>query len=313
MAATPNRQGARSVTVTADEAGRRIDNFLGSQLKDVPKTRVYRMLRQGEVRVNGARIRQDYRLQDGDVVRIPPVWQAAGDHTRPAPIPDTVLASVGDSLLYEDRDMLVLNKPSGLAVHGGSGLQYGVIDVLRQLRPAEERLELVHRLDRETSGCLLIARNMLMLRRLHGLMRAGQVRKHYLALLRGQLSEEAFEIGQPLRKGRLQSGERMVAVDEQGKMATTRLCLRQAFHMASLVDVELLTGRTHQIRVHAAASGHPLAGDRKYGDAEFNKAMRRLGLRRLFLHAATVAIPEIGLEVSAPLPEALSTVLERLP
>lgn len=311
MAATPRKQAAESVTVASDDAGRRIDNFLGSRLKDVPRARLYRMLRQGEVRVNGSRIRQDYRLQAGDRIRIPPHWRNAADRDAPE-VPPTVAAQVRAAVLYEDTDLLILNKPSGLAVHGGSGLRYGLIDVLRGLRPDEERLELVHRLDRDTSGCLLIARNMPTLQQLHRLLREGGVRKHYLALLRGRLGQRLLEIGQPLRKGRLQSGERMVAVDETGKAATTRLHRRRCYRDATLVQAELLTGRTHQIRVHAAASGHPVAGDRKYGDPAFNKAMRRHGLRRLFLHAESVEIPELRLKVAAPLPDDLETVLEQL-
>lgn len=309
--ASQQKTEVQKVTVKPADAGRRLDNFLGSRLKNVPKSRVYQMLRKGEVRVNGSRARQDYRLEDGDIVRIPPVYLAAETH-RPG-IPPGQAERLLQQVIYEDRQLLVLNKPAGLAVHSGSGISHGVIEILRAGRSDNERLELVHRLDRETSGCLLLAKDMAILRTLHDQLRAGSIEKHYTALLKGRLERRLLDIDAPLGRSQNRSGERMVTIDAAGKPSATHISRRRLFRQASLADVRLLTGRTHQIRVHAAAAGHPLAGDSKYGDRDFNKAMRQLGLRRLFLHAGRLVLPDMNLAFDAPLPAELNEVLERLP
>lgn len=303
-------QQVRHLTVDDAQAGQRIDNFLATCLKDVPKSHVYRLLRKGEVRVNKGRIKPDYRLQAGDSVRIPPLRYS---EARP-PLPAAAAPQwLEHRVLFEDAALLVLDKPSGMAVHGGSGQSYGVIEALRALRPNAPFLELVHRLDRETSGCLLIAKKPAMLRGLHELLRSGEVEKRYLALLQGRWQGGPRRVDMPLEKNVLQSGERMVRVSAQGKAAMSLFRPRQVFSGASLVEVVLDTGRTHQIRVHAAALGHPIAGDDKYGDADFNKLMRAHGLRRLFLHAHELSLkrPDSGelLRCTAPLPEDLERVL----
>lgn len=307
--AIQHKTGVQKVTVTADEIGRRLDNFISSRLKGMPKSRIYQMLRRGEVRVNGSRARQDYRLEEGDVVRLPPVML---EETDGAPVPKAAGERLQGLILYEDDQLLVLNKPAGLAVHGGSGIPYGVIEMLRATRNGHESLELVHRLDRETSGCLLLARNRAMLRQLHDELRAGQVRKGYVALLMGRLQQPELHLDAPLGRQKNRSGERMVMIDTAGKASATNIQRRRLFADATQVDVDLLTGRTHQIRVHAAAAGHPLAGDPKYGDKTFNKQMRGHGLRRLFLHAARLELPRLKLVFEAPLPEELNKVLESM-
>lgn len=308
-----DRPAVQWVEISAEEAGQRIDNFLQRVLKGVPKSRIYRLLRKGEVRVNKARAKPEYRVQSGDQVRIPPLRMAAGGEGAPVPGEARRLL---DAVLYEDDRLLVLNKPSGMAVHGGSGLSFGVIEALRALRPAAPYLELVHRLDRDTSGCLLIAKRRSELRTLHQLLRSGQVEKRYLLLVQGQWGRELREIRVALKKNTLRGGERMVQVDAAGREALTRFQLLESYPGASLVEAELKTGRTHQIRVHAAHAGHPLAGDDKYGDADFNRRMRALGLKRLFLHAHYVAFrdPERGraIEVSAPLGADLRKVIQQL-
>lgn len=300
------------VEVDAGNAGQRIDNFLTARLKGVPKSHLYRVLRKGEVRVNRGRVRPDYRLQSGDVVRIPPLRTAEREVVTPG---QRTLAAVQASILYEDDALLVLDKPSGLAVHGGSGLSFGAIEALRALRPEAHFLELVHRLDRDTSGCLMIAKKRSALRTLHDALREGRVEKIYLALVRGRWSG-GQRVDVPLRKNVLQSGERVVRVDDEGKSAITLFEPVTLTSRASLMRVRLKTGRTHQIRVHAAHVGHPLAGDDKYGDAAFNQEMRERGLRRLFLHAASLRLqhPVTGepLEVAAPLPPDLAAVVEGL-
>ena len=302
------------VRVSPEEAGRRIDNYLTGLLNDIPKTRIYRMLRKGEVRVNGGRVRQDYRLQEQDIIRIPPLFRDTGHGQVALLTPSTRLQGIlRDSILYEDDFLLVINKPAGIAVHAGSGEQHGVIEVMRVLRPTCTSLELVHRLDKLTSGCLLLAKDRRYLRTLHEMLRQNQVQKHYTALLYGKVPRK-LEISMPLRKNELRSGERMVQVDKAGKEAKTFIYPEKYFHDASFAQIEITTGRTHQIRVHAAYCGHPVAGDPKYGDRLFNRTLRRAGLRRMFLHAdsLTLTLPQTGKAqtINAPLPDELELFLE---
>lgn len=312
-APTPANPGVRMLQVGAEDAGQRIDNFLMRHLKGAPRSLIYRILRRGEVRVNKGRIKPEYRIQAGDQVRVPPVRTSA-------PTPSNVGEGAGDRLeqriLYEDERLLVIDKPAGMAVHGGSGLSYGVIEALRASRPDAHFLELVHRLDRETSGCLLIAKKRSELRMLHELLRERAVDKRYLALVQGGWNLGDKRINAPLLKNQLRSGERIVTVNPEGKAADSRFRPLDIFKEASLVEVDLGTGRTHQIRVHGAHVGHPLAGDEKYGDEVFNRRMRELGLRRLFLHAHSIGFrdPINGREinVSTPLPAELRAVLDKL-
>ncbi len=311
-----NSPKVRQVVVEAGYAGQRIDNFLLSLLKGVPRSYVYRILRRGEVRLNKGRVAASQRLQEGDVIRVPPV-RVAERETPPDP-GTRVLARLDQAILYEDKRLLVLNKPSGIAVHGGSGVQHGVIEALRVLRPEERQLELVHRLDRDTSGCLLIAKRRSALRTLHELLRGDGVEKRYLALVAGRWEQERETVKAPLLKNTLKSGERMVRVDREGKPATTRFRVLERFTDATLLEAQLLTGRTHQIRVHLAHLGTPVLGDEKYGDADANRRFRELGLRRLFLHAESLVIhwPDAGegtQRFEAPLEPELQQLLERLP
>lgn len=310
----PARQPASYLTVGEDHVGQRIDNFLATRLRGVPRARVYRILRRGEVRVNKRRIRQDYRLQAGDVVRVPPL-RLSPPRTE-SPVPPAIARVVEAGILHEDPGLLVVNKPTGVPVHGGTGRSHGVIEALRALRPKAPFLELVHRLDRETSGCLLVAKRRSALRALHESLRERRVEKRYSLLVRGRWAGPARRVELPLRKNVLQGGERMVTPDPAGKSALTELAPAAVGKTASLLTARTLTGRTHQIRVHAAAAGYPLAGDAKYGDRAFNRAMKVRGLRRLFLHADEMAFPDPGtgraVHVAAPLPDDLQRVLEDL-
>ena len=302
------------VIADSEQHQRRIDNFLGSILKGLPKTRIYQMLRRGEIRVNGGRVKQGYRLQTGDRIRIPPV--RLGADRPPATPPEHLLKLVQDRQIYQDRDIIVLDKPAGLAVHGGTGRSFGVIELLRYLYPGETGLQLVHRLDQDTSGCLLIARNAHILRELHQALASGTVTKTYHALLRGRLTRKFVEVDQPLRKNMLRSGERIVQVDGEGKSARTRFEVLQNYAAATLVQALLMTGRTHQIRVHANHIGHAVAGDPKYGDRDFNKSLRGAGLKRMFLHASGIILPPLPgrapTTFTAPLPEDLQGLLTKL-
>ncbi len=306
------------VEISVDHAGQRIDNYLLCKLKGVPKSLVYRILRKGEVRVNKGRIKPEYRLKEGDTVRIPPVRQP--DKKAPGKASDKVLKLIESRILYEDKRILVLNKPSGLAVHGGSGLSYGLIEALRELRPNDKQLELVHRLDRDTSGCLIIAKKRSALRRLHEQLREGSMDKQYLTLLKGQWKGRSQWVNAPLLKNVVRSGERLVFVDPKGKEARTQFIPHSVGGEASLMRVKLDTGRTHQIRVHAQHLGYPIAGDDKYGDDEFNRFLKTKGLKRLFLHAFSLKFhlpdpdtgEDIAINIEAPLDEALINVLHKL-
>lgn len=302
------------IDIDTEADGQRIDNFLIKTLKGVPKSYIYRILRKGEVRVNKKRIKPDYRLASGDQLRLPPVRVAERDEARPA---EGVLKWVAERILYQDKDLMVVNKPSGLAVHGGSGVNYGLIEALRALYPQEKGLELVHRLDRDTSGCILIAKKRSVLAELHRQVRDNQMEKVYLCLVRGHWPRRRTKVDLPLLKNTLSSGERMVRVDPAGKPSVSLMAIEQIYHDCTLLRVTLETGRTHQIRVHTAHSGHPIAGDPKYGDDEFNKHMKSLGLKRLFLHAAHLGFTHPGsgevMSIEAPLDEELNKVLGQLP
>jgi 23S rRNA pseudouridine955/2504/2580 synthase len=294
--------------------GQRLDNFLLRELADVPKSRVYRLLRRGEVRVNGKRKKPDYRLAADDEVRLPPVRIAPAPKTRA--VPASLLEAVRAAVIHEDERLIVLDKPAGLAVHGGSGLAFGAIEALRALRP-DEALDLAHRLDRDTSGCLIVARTPAALRTLHALLREGAVEKHYAALVTGRWTLGTKTIDAPVLTHQRQGGERVVRVHAAGKLAVSRFTPREHLGAAAtLMDVEIRTGRTHQIRVHAAYAGHPVAGDVKYGDRAANQALASAGLSRMFLHAASVAFrwPADGarFQVRAPLPAELEALLSAL-
>ena len=310
------REGVRHITVTEDQAGVRLDNFLTKLLGGVPRSRVFRIVRRGEVRVNGKRAGPEIRLQAGDSVRVPPVNLPAPDAPPPvARVPRTLIETVRQAIIRETDRLIVVNKPAGIAVHGGSGVSFGIIEALRAARP-EETLELVHRLDRDTSGCLLVARKPAALRVLHAMMRDGQVEKGYLALLKGPWDLGKKRIDLPLNTEGRVGGERTVRVQAGGKSAVSTFSPVQFFrNVASMVEVDLDTGRTHQIRVHAAHVGHPVAGDDKYGDQDFNARLREQGLTRMFLHAHRISFdwPNGGdFSASAPLPADLAAVLDAL-
>jgi len=301
--------------VTDQQAGQRLDNYLVTRLKSVPKSHIYRLLRTGQVRVNGRRVKPDYRLQEHDTVRVPPVRRDAPE--APKTPSHGLVAVIADAIIYDTPALLIINKPSGVAVHGGSGLSFGVIELLRTLYPNAPLLELVHRLDRDTSGCLMIARKRSMLRYLHDLLRnEHDIEKTYVALVAGRWPERKREVSAALRKNTLRSGERVVRVDDEGRESRTEFRVLEKFAGATLVQATPKTGRTHQIRVHAAHAGHPIIGDEKYGVDTVNAEFRQLGVRRLFLHAASLrfADPTTGheIKVEAPMPADLDDSLKSL-
>ncbi len=310
---TFKRSTVTTLSISEEKAGQRIDNFLHALLKGVPRSHIYRILRTGEVRINKGRIKPTYRLAAGDVLRLPPVQYQPNTPSAPSA---NRLKELANAILYEDARILIINKPAGMAVHGGSGINGGVIEGLRILYPNAPHLELVHRLDRDTSGCLMIAKKHSMLRRLHDLLRHAGIHKQYLALVQGRWNPRLARVEVPLRKNLLQSGERIVRVSAKGKPATTQFNIEQQFATTTLLRVHPLTGRTHQIRVHTAYQGHPIVGDSKYGDETFNQQMRHYKLKRLFLHAEKLQIdlPEINYHVTvhAPLPTTLQEVLNCL-
>lgn len=301
----------RKVRIDAEQAGQRIDNFLRRQLPGLPKGRLYRILRRGEVRVNGGRVRAEYKLAEGDEVRIPPARiRAPGE----APAAGQA-ADMARRIIFEDKRLLVVDKPSGVAVHGGSGISHGVIERIRAARPELRDLALVHRIDRETSGCLVLAKRRSALRELHERFREGNVQKHYLALVVGDWQFGEQLIDKPLLVQNRRGGERHVVVSKGGKPAQTRVALSRTFGKYSLLNCAPETGRTHQIRVHLQALEHPIVGDERYGDEEANKLARKLGLKRLFLHAQSIAFPDDSgneLHFTAPLADDLEAFLERI-
>ncbi|EAR23551.1 ribosomal large subunit pseudouridine synthase C [Nitrococcus mobilis Nb-231] len=302
----------RHIQVASEYEGQRLDNFLLRELKGLPRTRVYRLLRQGQVRVNGGRVRPEYRLRRGDRLRLPPM-RLQERELGGAPSA-RILQRIEQAILYENEQLLILDKPSGLAVHGGSGLAYGVIEAIRARRPGTLPLDLAHRLDRDTSGCLIIAKRRETLRQIHALMRSNRVEKRYLALLRGKLAS-AMRVEAPLERRPGQGLLQPVQVSIGGRQALTVFHPIERHRGWTLVDVMLHTGRMHQIRVHAAYSGYPVAGDARYGDPQANRTLRRFGLRRLFLHASRVAFALPGqdkLVVQAALSEELAAVLQYL-
>jgi 23S rRNA pseudouridine955/2504/2580 synthase len=317
--AAVERKDARTIKIAEDRDGQRIDNFLLGYLKGAPRSLIYKLLRSGQVRVNGGRVKAERKLEEGDLIRIPPVrLEEAADKGVPA---KGLLDAVQASIVFEDARLLAINKPAGVASHGGSGISFGAIETLRALRP-KESLELVHRLDRDTSGLLLIARKRSALTELQALMRedagrSGGIRKRYLALLAGRMPDGLMSVDAPLHVGLRQGGERHVQVNPQGKASLSHFKVLERRGGQSYCEVRIETGRTHQIRVHAQHIGHPIAGDDKYGDEAVNKRLReQVGLKRMFLHAATL---EFALDsgktpylLNAPLAGELIDVLDRL-
>ncbi|MDG2018723.1 MAG: 23S rRNA pseudouridine(955/2504/2580) synthase RluC [Porticoccaceae bacterium] len=301
-------------TVDAEYDGQRLDNFLIRLLKGVPKSRIYRLLRKGEVRVNKGRVKADTRLKAGDIIRVAPIRTAQPQSSE---MPGSQMRKrLNDSIVFEDDGIIVIDKPSGIAVHGGSGVSFGVIEGLRADRPESRFLELVHRLDRETSGCLMLAKSRAVLVHLQQQMQKKQIKKTYQALVMGRWPKGKSTINAPLKKNTLSSGERMVRVDAEGKASVTHFKIAETFDQATLLDIRLETGRTHQIRVHCQFSGQAIAGDPKYGDSIFNQNMRGQGLKRLFLHANSLEfmhpISDERISVDAPLSNDLKNILNKL-
>lgn len=308
------------ISIDEDQAGQRLDNFLIARLKGVPKSKIYNVIRKGEVRVNKGRIKPEYKLMAGDSIRVPPIRTAeAGTEAKAS---HQMMSLLSRSILFEDDGLLVINKPPGLAVHGGSGITLGLIETLRQMRPEARHLELVHRLDRDTSGCIMVAKKRSYLRHLQAALReksagAGGITKVYQALVIGDWPKRVHQVNAPLLKTEVAGGERVVRVHPEGKPSLTEFKLLQRFDGFSLIEARPITGRTHQIRVHAQYAGRALVGDEKYGSDEVNEAMRGQGIKRLFLHASSLSfyLPESDVitRVDAPLPPDLAIPLGKLP
>ena len=303
----------RNVEIAAERAGQRLDNYLLSELKRLPRSLIYRIIRKGEVRVNKSRVKPEYKLQANDVVRIPPISLPSAK--TPQPIGNAFAQALMDAVLYESDGLLIINKPAGIAVHGGSGVNLGLIESLKQALDYPY-LELIHRLDRGTSGCLMVAKKRSTLRALHQQLRQrGQIQKHYHALVLDQWSEKNKQVALPLLKYLLASGERMVKVDPMGKDSLTRVRVINVFKRFSLLQLQLVTGRTHQIRVHCQAMGHPIIGDEKYGSDAINMEASKLGFNRMFLHAAKLSLVDPSsnqsITIEAPYDKALTFALQK--
>jgi len=304
------------IEASREQQGQRLDNFLIKTLKNLPRTRLYRLIRKGEVRVNKKRVKPEYKLCIGDCIRIPPVRLQQADES-PLNIPAQLTELIGDSILYENDAIVVVNKPCGLAVHSGSGVRYGLIDVMRGLRP-QTAIELVHRLDRDTSGCLILAKNREALLAMQALLRSDDMQKHYIAVVKGRWPGDLFRIETRLKRETMPNGEKKVFADPAGQVADTVIQSMSSFQrngvVYSYLNILLKTGRTHQIRVHCQSVGHEIAGDTKYGDREFNRQLKQLGCKRLMLHASKLDLAPTAhtkaLELVAPRPEEFKLLLE---
>lgn len=303
-------------TATEDDEGQRLDNYLARILKGVPRSMLYRILRKGEVRVNKGRVNPSYKIKAGDSIRIPPVTVTEG----PVTIPSSnlhLVQDLKDRILFENEDLLVVDKPAGLAAHGGSGIEFGLIESLRALKPEQRFMELAHRLDKETSGCLIVAKRRSALRNLHEQFRQRIVKKRYLTLVPGKWDRRVQLVDAPLVRNELKSGERMVMVNvKDGAPSSTGYDVVEFLNGATLMAAMPHTGRTHQIRVHSAYVKHPVGGDEKYGDKEFNARLKEIGLKRMFLHASKITFLDpkdnTVLKVEAPLPPELQAAVEAL-
>lgn len=306
-------QKVQYMSIDEYSVGQRLDNYLLKCLKNVPKTHIYRIIRKGEVRINKKRAKPAIRLQLGDVVRIPPIQlQEQQPIIRSSP---TFIEQIRSRVLHDDQDMLIINKPAGLPVHGGTGSMSTVMGCVRALYPQLKYVELAHRLDKATSGCLVMAKKPSVLKYLHELLREGKVEKKYTALVKGHWQCDNTKVDKPLLKTQAGTGQRSVQVDSNGKHAVSYFTAERYFSEATLVSILLDTGRTHQIRVHAQSMQHPIAGDERYGDYEFNKQLTQLGLKRLFLHASGIQFKSYSqqlIKVEAPLDQALENILEKL-
>ncbi|AFP85493.1 pseudouridine synthase, RluA family [secondary endosymbiont of Heteropsylla cubana] len=308
----PGKFNIQFINISKDESGQRIDNFLCRKFKGVPKSMIYRILRTGEIRVNKKRVKAEYKIQTFDKVRIPPL-RYSHEKKIPFSVKLNKISALNNSVIYEDDYILILNKLTGIAVHGGSGLHFGVIEGLRTLRPHTNFLELVHRLDKDTSGVLLIAKKRSALHLLHKQLRDKEMKKDYVALVRGQWPNTLRSISAPLLKKKLYNGKHIVQVHNEGKQAKTYFQIKERFTSATLLSVHPITGRTHQIRLHTQYSGHPIAFDNLYGDDTFNKTLKNCGLNRIFLHAAAISFfhPANGeiFRIEAPLDSSLHQCL----
>ena len=307
---TSQKSNVSFIEVSSAQVNQRLDNFLLKTLKNVPRTRIYRIIRKGEVRVNKKRCKPDYKLAIGDLIRVPPV-RIEQQHDPKTYIATGLIESIEKAVLFENRHLMVIDKPAGLAVHSGSGVSFGVIDIMRRIRP-ETEIELVHRLDRDTSGCLLLAKHRQSLLEMQGRLQDNSLIKNYLAIVKGHWPEHKTEVSHTLIKTTLANGERRVRVGPAGQKALTRITKIVAGEGYSQLLIQLLTGRTHQIRVHCQAEGHELAGDTKYGDEKFNKEMRKLGIKRLMLHASSLELPRTEFNPEIVINAALPVLFNRL-
>ncbi len=302
---------SKQIVISNDYEGQRIDNFLMRYFGKMPKSRVYQMLRKGEVRANKGRIKQTYKLKTGDVIRIPPVYLDEEESRKP---PRFLQQKMLESIIFEDEGILIINKPAGIVVHSGSGQDYGVIEAFREINEAYKKLELVHRLDKDTSGCLILAKNIKILRELHNIINKNEIKKSYTALLAGRLEKKKIIVNSSLSKN--PENEKIITVKEGGKAAETIIYCENPSDKASLVNIELITGRTHQIRVHSASIGHPVLGDSKYGDRKVNREFKKQGLKRMFLHARKLSfispVTQEKLTIKASLEPNLLNFLEKM-
>lgn len=304
---------SKQIVISKDHEGQRIDNFLIRYLGKIPKSRIYQMIRKGEVRINKGRVKQTYKLIKDDLLRIPPIYLDEYASESPSAF---LQQKIHNSIIYEDDGIIIINKPAGVVVHSGSGQSHGVIEAFRAIGKQYEKLELVHRLDKDTSGCLILAKSIPVLRQMNAAIKNNEVKKFYTALLAGKVSKKKWIVNTPLSKNETRHGEQLVTIDKKGKSAETVIYRKQIFASASLAKIELMTGRTHQIRVHSASIGHCVIGDKKYGDRIVNQEFKRLGFKRMFLHASSLSfkspITQKTMNIEAPLDQDSMNLLTKI-
>ena len=299
----------KKIIITDEYSLSRLDNCLISQLKGIPKSKIYSIIRKGEVRVNGSRSKPDRKLIVGDIVRIPPLFLVKTENSFPAS--DSLKQIIINNIIYNERSILIINKPIGLASHGGSGISLGLIEAIRQINPRFKKAQLVHRLDKETSGCIVLALKRSVLRTLNEELREGRVIKYYTAIVNGKWPNNLTLVKSNLKKNQLLSGERQVRTSMKGKESKTKFKLLKYKNNLSLLECELLTGRTHQIRVQTSDLGFPIVGDKKYGDRKVNNKFKLKGVKRMLLHATTISFPEINLTCSSVVPSIFKQLVEK--
>jgi len=299
-------QKVKNIKIDLESKGMRLDNYLISLLKGIPKSKIYSIIRKGEVRLNSKRIKPRHKIQEGDIVRIPPLKIIENETVKPS---SNIVEIIKEKIIFEDKSILVINKPVGIASHGGSGISLGLIEIVRQIIPSYENVQLVHRLDKDTSGCIVLTKKKSVLREMHNELRNHSVEKKYVAITKGHWQQNSIDVNLNLLKLKNKSGEQKVKVSDEGKESITKFKVIKQNKNFSQINCTLLTGKTHQIRVHCQHLEHPIMGDRKYGDKDFNKLAKKIGITRMMLHASSINFKRMKFSIDSQIPEEFLSIM----